>query len=213
MGKFVHLCHLKLLVDCQQILIFTATGSLDYTLPNLPQDTANWEAFKSGDRDAFEKIFRDMHPGLLQYGSRICPDRDLLEDAIQDLFLEIWQSRSNAPILSVKAYLLKALKYKLFRMMKTQPGKNQQTLDEKDAGFSFSHDHLLVQKEEEAMRSRQLQQALQALPARQREIVYLRIYQGLEYAEISEVMAINYQVARNLFYQSMKTLRQYFFES
>jgi RNA polymerase sigma factor (sigma-70 family) len=200
-------------VDCRQILIFTATGSIDYTLPNPPQDTANWEAFKSGDRNAFEKIFREMHPGLLQYGTRICPDRELLEDAIQDLFLEIWQSRSNASVLSVKAYLLKALKYKLFRMMKAAPGKNLQTLDEQDIGFSFSHDHLLVQKEEEKIRSHKLQQALETLPARQREIVYLRIYQGLEYAEISEIMAINYQVARNLFYQSMKTLRQYFFEN
>jgi RNA polymerase sigma factor (sigma-70 family) len=50
--------------------------------------------------------------------------------------------------------------------------------------------------------------ALQQLPSRQKEIIYLKIYQNLGYEEISEIMGINYQVSRNLFSQSIKSLRK-----
>jgi RNA polymerase sigma factor (sigma-70 family) len=50
--------------------------------------------------------------------------------------------------------------------------------------------------------------AVADLSRRQQEIVYLRFFQNLSYEEISDVMDINYQVARNLLYQSIKALRQ-----
>lgn len=77
--------------------------------------------------------------------------------------------------------------------------------------FTFSHDQVIAGREEQALQSEKLRRAMEELPARQREIVYLRIYQELDYPEISEIMGINYQVARNLFYQSMKSLRVAFF--
>lgn len=176
-------------------------------MTNPQNDIAKWNAFKSGDRTAFEEIFREFHGSLLQYGSKICADQELLEDAVQDLFLEIWQSSSQAPVLSVKAYLFKALKYKLFRAMKEAAKKRKSLFQQSHPEFSFPHDTFLIGREEEAIQSEKLQKALQKLPSRQREIVYLRIYQNLDYSGISEIMGINYQVARNLFYQSMKSLR------
>lgn len=180
-------------------------------MSNLQNDIKKWRAFKAGDQSAFEDIFRTYHPALLQYGARICDEPELLEDAIQDLFLEIWQSPSSTSVISVKAYLFKALKYKLFRVMKSRGRKR-----ELDAGLdqpesTFSHDQVIAGREEQALQSEKLRRAMEQLPARQREIVYLRIYQELDYPEISEIMGINYQVARNLFYQSMKSLRVTFF--
>lgn len=49
---------------------------------------------------------------------------------------------------------------------------------------------------------------LAALSNRQREIIYLRFYQNLDYEEISEVMNINYQASRNLLSHAIKVLRQ-----
>jgi DNA-directed RNA polymerase specialized sigma subunit, sigma24 homolog len=44
-------------------------------------------------------------------------------------------------------------------------------------------------------------------PPRQKEIIYLKYYMNLSYEEVSEVMNINYQAARNLVYQSIKVLK------
>jgi len=134
----------------------------------------------------------------------------MLEDAIQDLFIELWQSKANTPIQSVKAYFLKALKYKLFRQFKNSRSIEQVSQAVETIGFTISHDHFIVQREDEMGTLRKISSAINRLPARQKEIVYLRIYQELTYDEISEVMNINYQVARNLFHQSLKSLRSLF---
>ncbi len=179
---------------------------------NSQNDIEVWKEFKTGNRMAFEAIFRRYHETLRLYGSKICSDSGMLEDAIQDLFVELWQSKSNAPIQSVKAYLLKALKYKLFRALKSSRKRSIHLPDNDDLDFNFAHDNTLISAEEEKLRSLKINGILQQLPSRQREIIYLRIYQNLDYSEISEIMGINYQVARNLFYQSMKSLRQSFSE-
>jgi RNA polymerase sigma factor (sigma-70 family) len=166
-----------------------------------------WNAFKEGDRQAFDSLFRRYYPVLLQYGLRITTDKELVNDAIQDLFIELWQSRSSTSVQSVKAYFLKALKYKLFRQFRSS-SITQTTNGEFDNHFELSHDQFIMAREEEAAMVTKMITAINQLPNRQKEIIYLKIYQGLSYEELSEVMGINYQVARNLFYQSIKSLRQ-----
>ncbi|HEX7906334.1 MAG TPA: sigma-70 family RNA polymerase sigma factor [Chitinophagaceae bacterium] len=171
-------------------------------------DILCWNAFKEGDRTAFDNLFRRYYPFLLQYGLKITGSTELVDDCIQDLFIELWQSKANSPVQSVRAYLLKALKYKLYRQLKnTLPLQSAETILENNS-FEISHDHFIITKEEEGQRAKKIIAAINQLPNRQKEIVYLKIYQGLGYHEISEVMNINYQVARNLFYQSIKSLRQ-----
>ena len=170
-------------------------------------DILCWNAFKQGDREAFDNLFRRHYSLLFQYGCKLCPDQEILEDCIQELFIEIWQSSSSTPIQSVKAYLLKALKYKLFKQLK--PSKTLRVVDklEDEMSFIISHEDFMIQEEERKTSFQQVTNAINRLPNRQKEIVYLKIYQSLEYEEISEVMNINYQVARNLFYQAIKSLR------
>ncbi|MET0634640.1 MAG: sigma-70 family RNA polymerase sigma factor [Chitinophagaceae bacterium] len=171
-------------------------------------DIEIWTSFKEGDRDAFDELFRRYYPLLTSYGSRICNEKEILEDTVHDLFIELWQSRSNPGIQSVKAYFLKAIKYKLYKhFRKTVPSSDAREVDE-ELGFVVSHDQLIEEKESLAELNRMVTDAVNRLPNRQKEIIYLKIYHGLKYEEISEVMNINYQVARNLFSQSVKNLRE-----
>ncbi len=173
-------------------------------------DIVLWAAFKKGDREAFGHLFRGYYGLLVQYGSRFCPDDHLLEDCIQELFIELWQSRSDTAIQSLKAYLLKALKYKLLRQLKKGTLTKASIHFHDDLNFEVSHDHFIVAEEEKGQVSRKMIDAINKLTNRQKEIIYLKIYQGLHYEEISEVMGINYQASRNLFHQSIKSLREFF---
>ena len=167
-----------------------------------------WTAFKQGDRQAFDELFRRYYPLLTLYGSRICDDKEILEDTIHDLFIELWQSKSNPEVKSLKAYFLKAIKYKLYKQFrKNVPSADARALDD-EMGFVISHDHFIAERESQAQLNRSITEAVNKLPNRQKEIIYLKIYSGLKYEEISEVMNINYQVARNLFSQSIKNLRE-----
>jgi RNA polymerase sigma-70 factor (ECF subfamily) len=65
-----------------------------------------------------------------------------------------------------------------------------------------------VGRELDAEKTARVLQALDQLSNRQKEIIYLKFYQELNYEEVSEIMNINYQAARNLLYQSIKSLKK-----
>jgi RNA polymerase sigma-70 factor (ECF subfamily) len=165
-----------------------------------------WESFRKGDKDAFAALFREYYGTLYRFGNKFTTDTELLEDCIQELFIELWQAKSQAPVLSVKAYLLKSLKYKLLKAFRKH-GKILPIHDNGDMPFELSHETFLIHQQESDQRRQQVISALERLSHRQKEIIYLKYYQNLSYEEVSEIMNINYQVARNLFYQAIKSLK------
>ena len=75
--------------------------------------------------------------------------------------------------------------------------------------FEISHDNFLVSKQDDLEHTEMVLTTLNKLPTRQKETIYLKIYKGLNYEEISEVMNINYQVVRNLLCQALKLLKSF----
>jgi RNA polymerase sigma factor (sigma-70 family) len=176
-------------------------------LPFSESDIELWNSFVQGNQEALGNLFKRYYPLLYQYGYKICPDNIVLEDSIQELFVELWQKRSDQKIQFVKAYLLQALKYKLYKSF-----RDRKTLTgvEEDANeyFELSHESFLINKEIDEEKIKKVVNAINQLPVRQKEIIYLRIYKGMSYEEISEIMQINYQVVRNLLCQALKTFRK-----
>lgn len=169
-------------------------------------DILLWESFRKGDKEAFAALFRQHYEALFRFGSQFTNDTELLEDNIQELFIDLWRAKSEAPVLSVKAYLLKALKYKLLKAFR-QKGKVLPLTENNDIAFEWSHETFLITEQENAEKKQLVLNALSRLSHRQKEIIYLKYYQNLSYEEVSEIMNINYQVARNLLYQAIKSLK------
>jgi RNA polymerase sigma factor (sigma-70 family) len=168
-------------------------------------DILLWESFRNGDRDAFAALFRRHYEHLYRYGGKFVDNPAQLEDSIQELFVELWHSKSRTPVTSVRAYLLKSLKYKLLKTYRQRRGLIH--IAEGQNVFEWSHEDKLIAGELDAEKSKKVLTALDQLSNRQREIVYLKYFQNLGYEEIGEVMNINYQVARNLLYQAIKSLK------
>jgi DNA-directed RNA polymerase specialized sigma24 family protein len=70
-----------------------------------------WDKFRTGDRRAFELIYTEYADALFSYGSRITHHQALVEDAIQDTFLVVYNqgSRLRKPE-SLEFYLYKTLR-------------------------------------------------------------------------------------------------------
>jgi RNA polymerase sigma factor (sigma-70 family) len=180
---------------------------LSKRLPSSVSDIELWNSFVQGNQEALGLLFKRYYSLLYQYGTKICADRVILEDAIQELFAELWLKKPSQEIQSVRAYLLQALKYKLYKSFRDK--KTTVDLDENNnEHFEFSHENFLISKHEDEERIKRIVSAINQLPSRQKEIIYLRIYKGLSYEEITEIMGINYQVVRNLFSQALKTFRK-----
>jgi RNA polymerase sigma factor (sigma-70 family) len=167
------------------------------------QDLQYWHAFIGGDQEALGKLFGMYYPHLFKYGIKIVQDEQVLEDCIQELFIELWQHKNPPPTLSVKAYLLKALKYKLYKTLH----KKTRVLPDAVA-FEMSYESFIIAKQDDEEKVKKVLQAIDQLSNRQKEIIYLKFYQELSYEEVSEIMNINYQVARNLLHQAIKAMRK-----
>lgn len=171
-------------------------------------DITLWNSFLNGDQEAFGLLFKNNYPHLFQYGSKICRSQPLLEDTIQELFLEVWKSRNPVPSISVKAYLLKALKYKLLKELARNNVTSFQDEFAENGSFELGHEAFLVARQEDEDRTHKVLRSLEQLSHRQKEIIYLKFYQNLSYEEVSSIMNINYQAARNLLYQAIKALKK-----
>lgn len=173
-------------------------------------DSEIWDRFREGSRTAFEVIYERHVQMLANYGKRLCPDHDMVKDAIQDMFIDVWRSRANLSATnSIKYYLIKAYRRNLVkkinraRRFDTHEGHNESFT----GAFELSHDLQMIDEEINEEQIRQLNHYLTKLPSRQKEALFLRFYGGLNYTEIADTMGINQQSAHNMVFRALEVLR------
>lgn len=174
-------------------------------------DIKTWKAFQSGDRKAFEKILNQYYPSLLNYGQRLIRNSDFAQDCLQDFFIDLWNRRENLDIpQSIKAYLIASYRRYLLKE-KSRNFWHRNITDlahEYDFEVQFNIETYLINNEIEHETLVKLKHHLSTLSKRQREAIYLRFNQELEYDEISQIMSINQHSAINLVYEALKLLRK-----
>ena len=168
-------------------------------------DDILWDSFRQGNKEALATLFERHYAQLFRYAHKIYPEREAINDLIQDLFIEIWQQREPKPVSSIKGYLLQSIRYKIIRLMRS--GSEVKTLDELEAPFAMSAEDLRVRQEEDIAWNKKLTAAIHQLSPRQREVVYLRFYLSLPYREICSILSLDYQIARNHLHQGIKRLK------
>jgi RNA polymerase sigma factor (sigma-70 family) len=168
-----------------------------------------WRSFKSGDDNAFALLYRTYVEVLYRYGHKLTADTDLVEDAIQDMFIELWKSRQRlSETDSIKYYLFRILRRKITQnpLNRNIYGTSADALEQRL--FSISAESELIDLEHESTRNRVLNRVLLKLPARQQEAVNLRYFHGFNHQQIADIMHISLQSVHNTLQKSMKGLRE-----
>jgi RNA polymerase sigma factor (sigma-70 family) len=175
------------------------------------KDIKLWQAFKNGDKEAFAQIYNLFIADLLSYGYRVTSDQSLIRDSVQDIFLNLWQTRSNlSDTDSIRFYLYRSLRNKIVRNMeKSNKNLDPSYLFENIIGtLSIEEDIICSEKLSEQLNK--LKKSIQGLPKRQQEIIQLKYYHDFSIEEIAKIMQINNQSVRNLLHRTISELRQYF---
>jgi RNA polymerase sigma factor (sigma-70 family) len=170
-------------------------------------DSTLWGQLRGGDKTALERIYRDHCAVLLKYGRKFSSDSQMVEDCLQDLFVELWKNReglSNTD--SIRKYLLVALRRKIIRALSSLRISSQEP-EEHHFSAVFDIEGQWIIEEDDEERRKQLQKALNSLSKRQQEVLYLKFFMDMDYAQISEIMELNYQSARNLAHRALEALR------
>lgn len=169
-----------------------------------------WDRFKSGDQEAFAVLYNQHIDKLYSYGTKICKDEEVVKDALQELFLELYLKRGKIKIApeNLKLYLLLALKRNLIKKLQSNRKLTHVFNEETDFEPQYSIEFQIIEKEKDAEINRKVMNALNQLPTKQKEAVYLRFNESLEYSEIAGILEITVESVRKQVHRALKTVRE-----
>jgi RNA polymerase sigma factor (sigma-70 family) len=175
-------------------------------------DQEIWCAFRAGDQEAFALIFDQHYRQLYSYGRQFLDDESLVDDAIQELFINLWRTRENLTdeVDNIKFYLFRSLRRNIRRLSDRE--KRFQSQDLQQAADQFAHHFVApasVDENEESLLTRRLKSIIAQLPNRQREAVMLRYYQNFKTEEIAVIMGVSLKTVQNTLFNAMTTLRSH----
>lgn len=166
-----------------------------------------WDAVCQGNKDCYATLHDHLFSGLKSYAHGLVVYEDVAEDLVQDLFVKMWVKKEQiGQIENVKAYMYQAIRSICFNHLKSVK-KKQVRIDPLVEDFQISYEDVLALDETQTFRLRQIERAINGLPIRQREIVYLRFFEKLEYEQIVEVTGVKYQSVINHVYRATQCLR------
>ena len=162
-----------------------------------------------GDERAFDALMDACSPMLYRYALNITRSREVAEEVVSDVFLEVWKKReSHLEISSLKGWLYTVTYGKAVTALRHLASRPEGvSLDEVSQIIMDpipSPDEAIISHEEAA----RLDEAIRSLPDKCRNVFYLAKIDCLPYKEIASMLGItvatvNYHVA-----YAMDTLRR-----
>jgi RNA polymerase sigma-70 factor, ECF subfamily len=154
----------------------------------------------AGEREAFHVLLQRHSAALLATLGAFLGNRDDAREVFQETWLRAYQhlARLREPA-RVRAWLV-SIALNLARARRRRP--LEQVLEGEPA-FTLAEGGELERDEELAA----LRHHVAALPARQREVVDLRVNHELTHAEIAGLLGISEEASRANYYQGLKRLK------
>ena len=174
------------------------------------QEQTLWKDMISGNKKSFEDLYNQYFQALINYGFRITKNENLIEDAVQELFISIWNNRTNlSEVNEVKFYLFRSLKNKILRQLEKDIFDKSEDVDVYlDYLISISEEQKKIDSEQFDANLDTLQRAIAHLPIRQQEVINLKYYHDFTLEEIAKLMDVNKQSVSNLLFRSYAILRK-----
>jgi RNA polymerase sigma factor (sigma-70 family) len=168
-----------------------------------------WNGIRSSRLEAVENLYRTLYFDLFNYGIHISGDTEITRDAINDIFLEIWEKRTILPEVSnVKSYLFTYLRRKIFAVIR-RAGKSQvatRAFSASYPGHEDSFEEHLVEKQLLHEVKLKVSLALEKLTDRQKQLVQLRYFESLTVEDIARKTGLSAKTVYNTIYNVLKVL-------
>jgi RNA polymerase sigma-70 factor (ECF subfamily) len=168
-----------------------------------------WRKLREGDREALFELYDDMYFHLVRYGLSVYGDSDLVKDCISQLFLKLWDKHGKLKeVENVQSYLFTSLR-RLITDFISAENKASATIRSMPLELSeeVSYEEMIIAREKEEEFKKDLSIALSALSPKQMELVRLKFFENLSYAEIASLNSQSVKTSYNTIYDAIKILR------
>lgn len=159
-----------------------------------------------GDEKAFSSFYELFWEPLYLYVYKVLQDQEEAMDVVQETFVAVWQQRHQMLLThSISSYIYSIARYKAFSVIR----KNIKKKDYLASLIDFMDQY--AQTPEEIMISHQLQNLLdeqiETLPPKMKEIFLLSREAQLSYKEIAEKLNISDKTVKKQISNSLKIIR------
>ena len=167
-----------------------------------------------GDFEALNLLYKYYYKRLKLYGNQFSPKLIgmSLDDTIQELFL--WIAKNPQKLKEIKnleVYLFSAFKKNIFQEIykyeNRQKVKNRFIESTNFESYASSPENKIIESERTSNNSILINNLLNTLSPKQKEVIYLRNYLNMSYNEIAEIMELSEQVVRNYGFRALQKLR------
>ncbi len=151
-------------------------------------DTELLTLLTQGDAKAFEAIYKRYVTELFRFARKNISAKEDCEEIIQEVFISFWERRESLHILSLKYYLINAVRYKVIRYI--QHHKVKMKYAEHYRLFEAMYESIDQEERTPEMIQSRLINTIADLPERCQTAIKLRLLENLTNGEIAERMNI-----------------------
>jgi len=162
---------------------------------------------QKGDLKEFERLFKELYSPLCSYANKYLQDKDKAEEIVQDIFYGIWKNREKLDIkVSFKSYLYKAVQNNCLQLLQHHAveDKYKQYIQNEVSHFQPDPAREMELQEMNLV----IEQTLNSLPERCKEIFSMSRFEGLKYREIADKLKISTKTVEANMGKALQAFRQ-----
>lgn len=149
------------------------------------------EGLKLKDEKSFEVLFKTHYEALVKFVYKYLNDLEESEEIVQDT---LWERSESIEIQSsIKSYLYQAARNKSLNSIKHNKVKQKHVDSVKNSNFNFTEDKHMELNELQT----KINEALDVLPPRCRQVFELSRFEEKKYREIAEELNISIKTVEN----------------
>lgn len=170
------------------------------------EDIILLQKIRSGEKKTLEIIFTKYYVRLCRHALKIVERRDISEEIVQELFIDLWKKRESLPTInSLSAYLHTSVKNRSINYVKSANSKYQLVNDTYylEGSIDSTEEYLNASELEIIVAS-----GIKKLPPQCRNIFILNRHEGLTYKMIAEKLNISQKTVETQMAIAIKRLKE-----
>jgi len=176
----------------------------------MTSDETLWKGFQAGDKLMYLALYKKYYHCLLFIGLKQVRDSDLVKDVIQQQFLYLWEKRNSiGDAKNVRSYIISSFLRRLTKDWIKAGKKSHLEIawSGSQEKLTLTSEEILIAKNDREGLYKSLMDHVQSLPPRQKELIILRFYEGLNYDEIVQRTGLTHRTVYNKICETVKKMR------